>query len=55
MSQLDSTSASGVTAPPRAGVVKKPPTSIYTVMMVIATVAMALGCLFLALERARYF
>ncbi|MEQ8848640.1 hypothetical protein [Botrimarina sp.] len=42
-------------APPASrGVVKKPPTSIYTVMMAIATVAMALGCLFLALEKARY-
>jgi len=50
VSQLDSTS--GVS--PSRGVVKKPTTSIYTILMVLATIAMSLGCLFLALEWAKY-
>lgn len=59
MSQLDSTSASpsmgpGSMAPARGVLVKKPPTSIYTVLLILATTAMAIGCLFLALERAKY-
>jgi len=50
VSQLDSTSG----ASPTRGVVKKPPTNIYTVLMILATVAMSLGCLFLAMEYAKY-
>lgn len=50
MSQLDSTSIS----PSRGVLVKKPPTSIYTVLMILATISMSLGCLFLALEYAKY-
>ncbi|TWT99920.1 hypothetical protein Pla108_08630 [Botrimarina colliarenosi] len=53
MSQLDSTSTSPV-GPARGVLVKKPPTSIYTVLMILATLSMSLGCLFLALERAKY-
>lgn len=52
MSQLDSTSTSPM--PARGGLVKKPPTSIYTVLMILATIAMSLGCLFLAMEYAKY-
>lgn len=52
MSQLDSTSTSPM--PSRGGLVKKPPTSIYTVLMILATISMSLGCLFLALEFAKY-
>jgi hypothetical protein len=52
VSQLDSTSTSPM--PVRGGLVKKPPTSIYTVLMILATIAMSLGCLFLAMEYAKY-
>ncbi len=41
-------------AAPRGVIIKKPGTSIYTVLLMIATLAMMLGCLFLFLERARY-
>lgn len=41
-------------APARGVIVKKPPTSIYTVLMIIATLAMLMGCIFLSLEVARY-
>lgn len=51
MSQLDSTSAG---SPSRGGLVKKPATNIYTVLMVLGTIAMSIGCLFLAMERAKY-
>lgn len=51
MSQLDSTS--GV-SPSRSVLVKKPATSIYTVLMILATIAMSIGCLFLAMEYAKY-
>lgn len=51
MSQLDSTLGA---SPKRGVLVKKPPTSIYTVLMIIATLAMTLGCIFLALEIAKY-
>ncbi len=40
--------------PARGVIVKKPPTSIYTVLMIIATLAMLMGCIFLSLEVARY-
>ena len=49
MSQPDSIS----TSPARGGLVKKPPTSIYTVLMILATIAMSVGCIFLALEYAK--
>lgn len=51
MSQLDSTS--GV-SPKRGVLVKKPATNIYTVLMILATIAMLAGCLFLAMEWAKY-
>ena len=54
MSQLDSSSAEGAMAPAVGVIVKKPPTTIYTVLLIVATVAMTLGCIFLALEKARY-
>ncbi len=57
MSQLDSNldDAPVETIEPARGViVKKPGTTIYTVLLIIATLAMMLGCLFLFLERARY-
>lgn len=56
MSQLDSisTSPSMSGGPSRGVLVKKPPTSIYTVLMILATISMSLGCLFLALEYAKY-
>lgn len=41
-------------APVRGVIVKKPPTSVYTVMLIVATLAMTIGCIFLALEYARY-
>lgn len=41
-------------APARGVLVKKPPTSIYTVLMIVATVAMSVGCLFLAMEWSKY-
>ena len=50
MSQPDSIS----TSPGRGGLVKKPPTTIYTVLMILATISMSLGCLFLAMEYAKY-
>lgn len=50
MSQLDSSSAS----PSRGVIVKKPPTSIYTVMLILSTLSMTIGCLFLYLEWAKY-
>lgn len=46
MSQLDSNSAN----PPRGVIVQKPKTNIYTVMLILAFVAMCLACLFLYLE-----
>lgn len=51
MSQLDSTSGA---SPTRGVLVKKPATNIFTVLMILATVAMSLGCLFLAMEYAKY-
>ncbi|TWT47257.1 hypothetical protein Pla111_08690 [Botrimarina hoheduenensis] len=52
MSQLDSSSANfGST---RSGLVKKPPMSVYTVLMIIATVALTIGCVFLYLEFSSY-
>ena len=41
-------------APARGVLIKKPPTTIYTMLMVVATVAMVIGCIFLAMEKARY-
>ncbi len=46
MSQLDSNLAS----PPRGYSVAKPKTNIFTVMLIIALIAMLLGCLFFLLE-----
>lgn len=52
---LDSGSMDSPTmAPARGVIIKKPPTSIYTVLMIIATLAMLMGCIFLSLEVARY-
>lgn len=53
MSQLDSNSAEPDLAP-RGVLVQKPKTNIYTVMLIVAFVAMLLGCLFLYLEYAEY-
>ncbi|MEM1305731.1 MAG: hypothetical protein AAGG46_12590 [Planctomycetota bacterium] len=39
---------------PRGVLVKKPRTNIYTVLLIIAFVAMCIGCLFLYLEAALY-
>lgn len=50
MSQLDSPSASRQ----RGVLVQKPKTNIYTVLLIIAFVAMLTGCLLLGLEWARY-
>lgn len=50
MSQPDLSSAS----PPRGVIVKKPKTNIYTVMLMIALVAMIMACIFLGLEFNRY-
>lgn len=50
MSQLDSSSISS----PRGVLAKKPPTSIYTVLMILATTALFIGCVFLYLELRRY-
>ena len=41
-------------APVRGVIVKKPPTSVFTVMLIVATIAMTIGCIFLALELTRY-
>ena len=41
-------------APARGVIIKKPPTTVYTVMLIIATLAMTIGCLFLWLEATRY-
>ncbi len=46
--------ASAPMAPARGVLIKKPPTTIYTMLMVVATVAMVIGCIFLAMEKARY-
>ena len=40
--------------PVRGVIIKKPGTTIYTVMLIVATLAMTIGCIFLYLERARY-
>lgn len=53
MSQLDSSSADPIEAP-RGVLVQKPKTNIYTVLLIIAFVAMCIGCLFLYLEWANY-
>ena len=50
MSQLDSTSANS----PRGVLVQKPKTNIYTVMLIIAFLAMLFGCLFMYLELSRF-
>lgn len=53
MSRLDSSSAS--LSPSRGGgLTKKPPMTVYTVLMILATVALAVGCIFLYLESASY-
>ena len=49
MSRPDSTSSS-----PRGVLVRKPKTTIYTVLLGIAVGALAFGCLLLALELMRY-
>lgn len=51
MSQPDSTLGA---SPSRGVLVKKPATSIYTVLMILATLAMTIGCIFFALELAKY-
>lgn len=48
------TPAASPVAPARGVLIKKPPTTIYTMLMVVATVAMVIGCIFLAMEKARY-
>ena len=52
MSQLDSNLADPEA--PRGVLVRKPRTNIYTVMLIIAFVAMCLACLFLYLEKLEY-
>ena len=52
MSQLDSSSAD--LGAPQGVLVKKPKTNIYTVMLILAFVAMCFACLFLYLEQAKY-
>ncbi len=42
------------TMPPMGGAVRKPKTSIYTLLLVIALVALLAGCLFLWLEIKRF-
>jgi hypothetical protein len=42
------------TMPPMGGAVRKPKTSIYTMLLVIALVALLVGCLFLYLEIRRF-
>lgn len=49
MSQPDLSSAK-----PRGVLVKKQPTNVYTVMLMIALLAMIIGCIFLGLELAEY-
>lgn len=53
MSQLDSSSAD-LGGASRGGLTKKPPMTVYTVLMMIATIALAIGCIFLYLEAASY-
>ena len=50
MSQPDLTTVS----PPRGVLVQKPKTSVYTVMLIIALVAVLVGCIFLYLEIRSY-
>lgn len=50
MSQLDSTSASAQ----RGVLIQKPKTNIYTVMLIVAFVAMLIGCLLMWLELRQY-
>jgi hypothetical protein len=40
--------------PPVGGAVRKPKTSIYTLLLIIALVALLVGCLFLWLEIRRF-
>jgi len=42
------------TMPPVSGAARKPKTSIYTLLLVIALVALLVGCLFLWLEIRRF-
>lgn len=42
------------TMPPIGGPIRKPKTSIYTLLLVIALVALLAGCLFLFLEIKRF-
>jgi len=42
------------TPAPVAGPARKPKTSIYTVLLIIALVALLVGCLFLGLEIGRF-
>ncbi|QDT67401.1 hypothetical protein MalM25_02980 [Planctomycetes bacterium MalM25] len=51
MSQPDSTLGA---SPSRGVLVKKPATSIYTVLMILATVAMTVSCILLALVLSKY-
>ena len=50
----DDAGAPDMAAPARGVIVKKAPTTVYTVMLVMATLAMTIGCILLALEKARY-
>lgn len=52
MSRLDSSSAE--LSPSRGGLTKKPPMTVYTVLMILATVALTIGCVFLYLEALSY-
>jgi hypothetical protein len=40
--------------PPMGGAVRKPKTNIYTLLLIIALVALLVGCLFLFLEIKRF-
>jgi hypothetical protein len=42
------------TMPPMGGAARKPKTNIYTLLLVIALVALLVGCLFLYLEIKRF-
>jgi len=42
------------TMPPMGGAARKPKTSVYTLLLVIALVALLVGCLFLYLEIRRF-
>ena len=42
------------TMPPMGGVARKPKTNVYTLLLVIALVALLVGCLFLYLEIQRF-